>query len=145
MRRETADVIGSGLLLAALVTATFAALAPSSGAGPAASPVTSRVAVAPSTTIERGRTLFYAKGCVGCHRKAGEQNSVPVGPDLTGLADRAAERKPGMSAEAYVRESIRTPGAFIAPGFSTATLAMPDLGLSDDEIDAVTAFLLGIP
>lgn len=145
MRRETADVIGSGLLLAALVTVTFAALAPAPGASAAALPVTSRAAVTPPSTIERGRALFYAKGCVGCHRKAGEQNTVPVGPDLTGLADRAAARKPGMSAEAYVRESIRTPGAFIAPGFSTATFSMPDLGLSDDEIATVTAFLLGTP
>lgn len=144
MRRETADVLGSGLLLAALVTATVAALAPQQGAS-AASPVARDAVAASSSQVERGRTLFYAKGCVGCHKKAGEQAGASVGPDLTGLAARAGERKPGMSADAYVRESIKTPGAFVAPGFGSATFAMPDLGLSDGEIDAVTAFLLGTP
>ncbi len=100
---------------------------------------------APSTAVERGRTLFYAKGCAGCHKKAGEQNSFSVGPDLTGLVDRAGLRKPGMSADAYVRESIKTPSAFVVPGFGNATFGMPDLGLSDGEIDDVAAFLLGTP
>jgi hypothetical protein len=50
-----------------------------------------------------------------------------------------------MSAEEYVAESIRDPGAFIAPGWDTATgrPAMPDLAVSDAEVDALVAYLLG--
>jgi mono/diheme cytochrome c family protein len=141
MRRETTDLIGSGLLLAALVMATFAVLAPTSGTGTAATSV-----AASSEAMERGRLLFYAKGCVTCHTKAGETGAIgQVGPDLTDLASRAATRRPGMSAEAYVRESIKTPSAFFAPGFEGGTARMPDLGLSDDEVAALTAFLLGTP
>lgn len=138
MRREATDLIGSGLLLAALVTATFATLAPtSSGAS-----VASVAAVSTSSAdVERGKSLFYVKGCVSCHQKAAAPGNITnVGPVLTGLAGRADQRKPGMSAAAYVRESLRTPSAFYVPGFSAT---MPDLGLSDDEIAALSAFLLG--
>jgi mono/diheme cytochrome c family protein len=140
MRRETTDLIGSGLLLAALVTATFATLAPtSSGAS-----VASAAAVSTSSAdIERGKSLFYAKGCVTCHRKNAISGAIgEVGPNLTGLAQRAADRKPGMSAQAYVRESLESPSAYVVPGFG-GTIGMPDLGLNDDEIAALSAFLLG--
>lgn len=145
MRRETLDLIGSGLLLAALVTATFAVLAPTPGASTALSSAPSAVTVA-STAHERGLGLFYAKGCATCHAKAGveRQAAFDVGPDLTGLAERAGTRRPGLTAEAYVREALRTPTAFIVPGFEQRS-AMPDLGLSDAEIDAMTAFLLDQP
>jgi cytochrome c2 len=141
MRRETTDLIGSGLLLAALVIATFATLAPAPTSGASVASVSATVS---SPTIERGKTLFYAKGCVSCHTKAAATgSSASVGPSLTGLAARAADRKPGMSAEAYVRESLRTPSAFIVPGYGNLAFGMPDLGLRDDEIAALSAFLLG--
>ena len=136
MRREVTDLIGSALLLAALLTATLAVLAPTPGAS-----TTSASVVAPAVLAERGRALFSAKGCPTCHRKAGESNMLEVGPDLTGLAARAGTRRQGMSAEAYVRESITSPSAFIVPGFEGRT--MPDLGLSATEIETLTAFLLG--
>ena len=143
MRRETLDLIGSGLLLAALVTATFAVLAPTPGAGTASSSASGPGAVA-STAQERGLALFYAKGCVTCHRMAGVEGSHEVGPDLTGLAARAGTTRPGMSAEAYIEESLRTPSAFIvSTSINAGSISMPDLGLSDAEIDALTAFLLG--
>lgn len=139
MRRETTDVIGSGLLLAALLAALLATLAPTAGASVAAPATVS----APSPTIERGRTLFYAKGCVSCHTKSGESRPIAdVGPELTGLASRAADRRPGLTAQAYVRESLRTPSAFLVPGYEAR---MPDLGLREDEIDSLSAFLLGTP
>ncbi len=143
MRREVADVVGSGLLLAALVAATVGVAT----GGPAAATETSLdTMVAPqldATRIERGRSLFYTKGCASCHFKEGRP-IADVGPDLRGLSARAASRRPGLGAEAYVRESIGTPSAFIAPGIG-GNASMPDLGLRDDEIDALVAFLLGTP
>ena len=141
MRRETTDLIGSGLLLAGLVVATIGALAPSSGAGASAS---SAVSVAAQGGSDRGRALFFVKGCVSCHSKQGVSTTAQVGPDLTGLAARAAGRKPGLDAKAYVHESIKTPSAFIVPGYEGG-LGMPDLGLGEDEIGALTDFLLGTP
>jgi cytochrome c551/c552 len=95
---------------------------------------------APAAIGERGRLLFATKGCVGCHVHASLPNSrMQVGPNLTDLAARAAERVPGLDARAYVRQSLREPGAYRVSGYSAA---MPDLHLSDADIDSLTAFLL---
>jgi mono/diheme cytochrome c family protein len=152
MRREVADTIGSGLLLAALVAATVGVAAEQAAAtGTAAGPTApTAIAAAGDTAIagdaERGRSLFYAKGCVTCHTRAGlEARAIgEVGPDLTGLAARAGERRPGMSARAYVAESLRSPSAYVVPGYG-AHARMPDLGLGDAEIASLVAFLLGTP
>ncbi|HEU5287786.1 MAG TPA: cytochrome c [Candidatus Limnocylindria bacterium] len=141
MRREVADVVGSGLLLAALVTATIGVMTDRTASASGSSPSTT-VSLTDASLVARGRSLFSAKGCVACHTKE-QQAIVQVGPALTGLRDRAAERRPGLDAVAYVRESIRTPAAFIVPGYGNA--AMPDLALRDEDIDAIAAYLLGTP
>ncbi len=104
-------------------------------------PVTSaRAAIAPAAGRDRGVLLFAAKGCIGCHTHASVPNArMQVGPDLTTLADRAAARVPGLDAGSYVRQSLREPGAYRVAGY---TAVMPDLHLSDIEIDSLTAFLL---
>lgn len=135
MRRETADLIGSGLLFAALITATFAVLAPTIGASTAAP----QERPSRSTLVERGQMLFYAKGCVACHQIAGIDAGTDVGPPLSDLAESAGTRRPGLSAEAYVIESLRSPNAFTVPGYREG--AMPELALKDDEVDALLAFL----
>lgn len=141
MRREVADVAGSGLLLAALVTATIGVMTDRTASASGSSPSTT-VSLTDASLVARGRSLFSAKGCVACHTKE-QQAIVQVGPALTGLRDRAAERRPGLDAVAYVRESIRTPAAFIVPGYGNA--AMPDLALRDEDIDGIAAYLLGTP
>jgi hypothetical protein len=65
---------------------------------------------------------------------------MQVGPELTGLPLRAATRVAGLDARAYVRQSLREPGAYSAASSSTAV--MPDLKLSDEDVEALTAFLL---
>lgn len=89
-----------------------------------------------------GRVLFQAKGCSGCHSLAGVSTS-PVGPDLSNLALRAGNRRPGYSSEDYARESIREPQAFIVTGYGG--VQMPTLPVTDDELEALVAFLLGRP
>jgi cytochrome c1 len=56
-----------------------------------------------------GRTVFLTAGCTGCHSLAGVANEGFIGPDLTGLPDRAGERVQSLSAEDYVRQSILEP------------------------------------
>ncbi len=69
-----------------------------------------------------------------------------VGPDLTHIGTDAATRKPGVSAEAYIRESIREPDAFVAegvaraiPGLMTSALTA---NLTDQQVEALVQFLL---
>ncbi len=57
--------------------------------------------------------LSTSPRCYTCHVIGNEGNQGGPGPSLNGLKDRAGERKPGLSAHAYVRESILNPGAYI--------------------------------
>jgi cytochrome c oxidase subunit 2 len=86
-----------------------------------------------------GRTLFQAKGCSGCHALAGISSSQ-IGPNLTQLPDVAGRRKPGYSPEAYVRECILEPQAFVVSGYGS--IEMPKLPVTDDEAEALVTFLL---
>jgi hypothetical protein len=69
-----------------------------------------------------------------------------IGPDLTHIATDAANRKPGMSARDYIRESIRDPEVFVPTGVDRATAGLMTnsitQGLTDDQVDALVAFLL---
>jgi len=97
----------------------------------------------PTETVEPtpggldGSQVFVSKGCSGCHAI----DRMVVGPALGGIATRGSERKPGLSAEAYIRESIEVPGAFVVDGFANV---MPPLrgAMSDEEFEALVAYLL---
>lgn len=67
-----------------------------------------------------GALVFQDYNCVACHQFYGLGGYM--GPDLTNVISNRGE--------AYAR-------AFIAAGTAT----MPNLGLADDEIDAVVAYL----
>ena len=89
---------------------------------------------------ERGALLFAVKGCIGCHTHAAFPNArMQVGPDLTGLAMRAATSVPASTPA----RTCDSPFAIRAPiAHPASTAVMPDLRLSDDEVEALTAFLL---
>ena len=66
-----------------------------------------------------GQRVFVASGCGACHTLEGVPGAAgTIGPPLTNIGNVAATRKPGMSAEDYIRESIANPTAFIVPGFA---------------------------
>ena len=93
-----------------------------------------------------GEALFHAKGCATCHTGPTSTASMGEFPSLADARSWAGSRREGLSAEQYLEESIREPWAFISPEFHASggpTTAMPELGLSDAERDAVVAFLLG--
>jgi len=75
----------------------------------------------PMADVERdGAQVFQDYNCVACHQFYGLGGYM--GPDLTNVISTRGE--------AYAR-------AFIAAG----TVTMPNLGLAEDEIDSVVAFL----
>jgi cytochrome c551/c552 len=146
MLRSIAELAAYGAL-AVLLTA--ASLAPQPGsATSSATTTTSSTPTSGSTgaqaaltgTASRGALLFATKGCTGCHTQASFPNArMQVGPDLTAVADRAGTRVTGLDARAYIRQSLREPGAYRVAGYSAV---MPDLRLTDEQIDSLTAFLL---
>jgi hypothetical protein len=96
---------------------------------------------------QAGEKLYYETSlgtnasCRICHSlEAGEDL---VGPSFAGIARRAAERVPGLSAEAYLRQSILNPDAYVVPGYPSG-LMVPNLGdtLTEGQIEDLVAFLM---
>ncbi len=84
-----------------------------------------------------GKRVFETTACINCHAVAGTVANGHFGPDLTHLMSRdtiasgAAANTPDN-----LRQWIRDPDA-IKPGSK-----MPAMGLSEQQINAVTAYLL---
>lgn len=136
MSGDLLRLIVTGLVAAGLLAATGLVY----GAGSRTAPIADMTEPAPATP--EGRLLFLAKGCNGCHVMRGLPGQAEVGPDLTALASMAPSRRPGMTAEAYVRQSIRQPQAFIVPGYQGQFAEMAVLSLTDAEVEALVEFLI---
>jgi hypothetical protein len=92
--------------------------------------------------VEVGREIAEGKGlCRTCHT-IGQSGALRF-PDLAGIAGRAAERVPGVSALDYLAQSLYEPDSFIVPGFNPGmpTINRPPIGLTDQEILCVLAYL----
>ncbi|MEZ5355671.1 MAG: c-type cytochrome [Bryobacteraceae bacterium] len=77
-------------------------------------------------TLAKGRKLFVAKNCYGCHRIEGISDGT-LGPDLT---EAGKKFKPD-----YLWESI------IEPRANSSTSFMPKFELTSDEVKALVIFL----
>jgi mono/diheme cytochrome c family protein len=92
--------------------------------------------------VKAGQEIFEGKGlCTTCHT-LGKSGALRF-PDLGGIGSRAGSRKPGMSDVDYLAESIYDPNLYIVPGFNPGmpVINKPPIGLSDQEILAVIAYL----
>jgi cytochrome c oxidase subunit 2 len=87
-----------------------------------------------------GKTLFQSKGCIACHTAAGVQGANgTIGPNLNGIGDAAKRPKLADGAAntpEHIKEWLKDPQK-LKPG-----TMMPNLQLSDKEIDDLTALLL---
>ncbi|MEE2663485.1 MAG: c-type cytochrome [Myxococcota bacterium] len=99
------------------------------------------------TLVGMGETLLGGKGgCLLCHKITEVGNTR--GPDLRGVGGRAGTRRPGMSAEAYLTESLVDPGAYVVEEFATAggesimpVANRPPAELSPTEMKAMVGYL----
>jgi mono/diheme cytochrome c family protein len=92
--------------------------------------------------VKVGREIMEGKGlCVTCHT-IGKTGALRF-PDLDGIGSRAQTRVPGLSEIDYLAQSMYEPDAFIVPGFNPGmpTINKPPIGLSDQEILCVIAYL----
>lgn len=88
-----------------------------------------------------GARLFSAQGCATCHKING-QGTATTGPDLTGIAQTAGSRKPGLDAAGFIRESIVNPNVVVAQGFTQGVMPGTFSSLKPEEIDALVAYVL---
>ena len=97
--------------------------------------------VTPEQLVKAGEEIFKGKGsCEICHR-IGQKGTRA--PDLAGVGARAAKSKPGMSAKAYLIESLLDPPAYLVQGYPAIMpkVDKPPIALNRSEVWAVTAFL----
>jgi mono/diheme cytochrome c family protein len=92
--------------------------------------------------VKAGKEIAEGKGlCSTCHT-IGKSGALRF-PDLDGIGARAASRRPGHTDLDYLAESIYDPNLYIVPGFNPGmpVINKPPIGLSDQEILAVIAYL----
>jgi mono/diheme cytochrome c family protein len=97
--------------------------------------------VTPAQLVKAGEEIFHTKGtCEICHR-IGQKGTRA--PDLAGVGARAGKTKPGMSAKAYILESLLQPQAYLVPGYPPIMpeVDKPPIALNRSEVWALTAFL----
>jgi len=118
------------ILLIIIFSAGCAQEAPEA-APPAVPPVTDNV----------GKTMFTSKGCTACHGAGGE--GIPnLAPALKGLLGSKVELTSGETVtadEAFIKESIKNPGAKIVAGY--AELPMLEIPLTDEELEALVGYV----
>lgn len=102
--------------------------------------------ITPETSAEElvasGQELLRGKGgCLVCHKD--EERGNERGPDLRQAAGKAASRKPGMAAQAYLIESLVTPDVFLVEGYPNMmpSSMKPPANLSMAEVKALVAYL----
>ena len=103
--------------------------------------ITIEAGATPEQLTAAGRQVFFGKGgCAVCHT-IGQPGTRA--PDLQGIGARAGTRRPGMSAKAYLIESLINPQEFLVPGFPPIMppANKPPVGLNQAEMAAVVAFL----
>jgi cytochrome c oxidase subunit 2 len=150
-RGVCAELCGAGhasmlFTVTAMEPAEFSAWLASGGqAAPSASPAGAGAAPAPAGDPVAGQALFTQNGCAACHAVQGDTRIV--GPSLAGIAQRAGTREPGTAADAYIRQSIREPSAYIVPTFPGPPSLMPPFSpaqISDDDLNSLVSYLLSL-
>ena len=87
--------------------------------------------------VEKGRRVFEATACVNCHTVAGTNAKGKFGPDLTHLMSRETiAAGAALNNRENLRLWVKDPDAF-KPG-----ALMPAMQLDDQDLDAVTDYLL---
>ena len=87
--------------------------------------------------VATGRRVFESTACVNCHTVAGTNAKGTFGPDLTHLMSRATIASgAATNTKENLRLWIKEPDA-IKPG-----CLMPAMQMSEQDIDAVTAYLM---
>lgn len=124
-------------------TAAPAPTAPTAAPAVATAAPTQAPAAATGGDAAAGASVFAAKGCVACHTIEGLAGAVgQIGPELTNVATNAGTRVSGMSSDAYIRQAIEDPPAFVVEGFGPIMPPAIRGTMNDAEFENLVAYLL---
>ena len=87
--------------------------------------------------VSNGERLFRNESCSACHSTGTRR---VTGPGLADIARTATIRDAALTADEYLEQSIRDPGAYVVDGFSNA---MPNTysRLPQDDVDDLIAYI----
>jgi cytochrome c2 len=127
---------------------TFSAMEPETAAEqPASTPEPQGALIAGDP--QRGQEIFETGGgvintkCINCHTLDGsEADGDNAGPTMLGIATAAGERVPGLSAEAYLLQSILDPSAYVVEGYEDKMEKSYQWLLNEEDQAALVVFLL---
>ena len=88
-----------------------------------------------------GLAVFNNQGCSACHTFKPAGSSATTGPDLDNLA--ADAQRAGQPLDAFVRESIIDPNAYIEKGYQPNIMPRTFKSLPKQQLDALVQFLTG--
>jgi cytochrome c oxidase subunit 2 len=127
------SILFAGIMVAGLIVSSLL-IVTSLQAAAASSASTTQVALQPvALSLEQqGHDLFMAKGCIVCHRNDRVFKPLPGSMEFSDIPNLTTIKIDA----AYLRRWLHDPAA-MKPGTQ-----MPNLNLSDREIEALTAFLV---
>lgn len=98
------------------------------------------VAQAPSDDplAVEGQGLFSENGCSGCHSTSGGDSRGPHLDAVFGEEVDLADGSTVVADEEYLARSIQEPSADVVDGYQPI---MPSLGLSDNDVEALVAYI----
>lgn len=109
------------------------------GGGAAPAPSAGGANVANGEKLFKQTVIGSQAGCITCHSLDG---SKLVGPTMKGLATRAANEVPGLSAEQYIRQSILEPNAHVVKDYPAGVMQSYKNDLKEQELNDLVAYLL---
>jgi cytochrome c2 len=80
--------------------------------------------------------------CLACHRVTENGFAFSLGPNLVGIAQRAATRIEGITAQVYLQESILDPDSFVVPGYRDIMYPSFADHFSDQDLADLVAYLM---
>jgi cytochrome c oxidase subunit 2 len=89
---------------------------------------------------QAGKSVFANNGCNSCHTLKAAGATGKIGPDLDKLPQEA--NGAGKPLEAFVRESIVSPDAYVAPGYPKNVMPKTFAQLPKSQLDALVQYLI---
>jgi cytochrome c oxidase subunit II len=89
---------------------------------------------------QAGKSVFVNNGCNSCHTLKAAGSTAKIGPDLDKLPAEA--KGAGKPLEAFVRESIVDPDAYVAPGYPKNVMPKTFSQLPKSQLDALVQYLV---
>lgn len=95
----------------------------------------------PSDPVARGQDLYETQGCMGCHSLDGTRQAGPTFRGLSGSQRTFEDGTTVLADEEYLYTSIVDPGAGVVEGFSNIMPGTYGQQLTEEQIQALIAFI----